>query len=163
MKANNLIKLKEKGFNVPEFEVIKWEDKDKKIDVSKYHGKYAVRSSCELEDSELDSFAGQFDTYLNIDPKDIDKKVKECFNSINNKNISDYLKKMCPEGGLFYPFDGTFILMFPGAAPDEAVVEKTVEQIKIRFKDPWVLKNEEIKLFQSPCVLGFPTEVDSLG
>ena len=93
MKANNLIKLKEKGFNVPEFDVIKWEDKDKKIDVSKYHGKYAVRSSCKLEDSELDSFAGQFDTYLNIDPKDIDKKVKECFNSINNKNISDYLKK----------------------------------------------------------------------
>ena len=78
------------------------------------------------------------------------------------RHISDYLKKMCPEGGLFYPFDSTFILMFPGADPDEAVVEKTVEQIKIRFKDPWVLKNEEIKLFQSPCVLGFPTEVDSL-
>ncbi len=78
------------------------------------------------------------------------------------RHISDYLKKMCPEGGLFYPFDSTFILMFPGADPDEAVIEKTVEQIKIRFKDPWALKNEEIKLFQSPCVLGFPTEVDSL-
>jgi EAL domain-containing protein (putative c-di-GMP-specific phosphodiesterase class I) len=78
------------------------------------------------------------------------------------RHISDYLKKMCPEGGLFYPFDSTFILMFPGADPDEAAIEKTVEQIKIRFKDPWALKNEEIKLFQSPCVLGFPTEVDSL-
>ena len=38
------------------------------------------------------------------------------------RHISDYLKKMCPEGGLFYPFDSTFILMFPGANPDEAKV-----------------------------------------
>ena len=93
MKANNLKILKEHKFNVPEFEIIKWEDKDKEIDVSKYNDTYAIRSSCELEDSELNSFAGQFDTYLNVEKEDINKRVHDCFNSINNKNIIDYLRK----------------------------------------------------------------------
>ena len=93
MKANNLLNLKRHKFNVPEFEIIKWEDKDKKVDISKYKGLYAIRSSCELEDNLDNSFAGQFDTYLNVKPESINKKVKECFNSINNKNIIDYLNK----------------------------------------------------------------------
>ena len=93
MKANNLIKLKENNFNVPKFDIIKWEDRNKEIDISKYNGKYAIRSSCNLEDNIDNSFAGQFDTYLNVDKKDINKKVHDCFNSINNKNIIDYLNK----------------------------------------------------------------------
>ena len=93
MKANNLIKLKENGFNVPKFDIIKWEDRNKEIDITKYKGKYAIRSSCNLEDNIENSFAGQFDTYLNIKDKDINKKVQDCFNSINNKNIIDYLNK----------------------------------------------------------------------
>ena len=32
-----------------------------------------------------------FDTYLNVDSKDIESKVKECFNSINNKNVKEYI------------------------------------------------------------------------
>ena len=93
MKASNLKKLRDNGFNVPEFEVIKWEDKDKEIDTSKYKGLYAVRSSSNLEDSKDNSFAGQFDTYLNVKDKDIDKYVKKCFESINNKNVEDYITK----------------------------------------------------------------------
>ncbi len=93
MKANNLLKLKRHKFNVPEFEIIKWENKDKEIDISKYKGLYAIRSSCELEDNLDNSFAGQFDTYLNVKPESINEKVKECFKSINNKNIIDYLNK----------------------------------------------------------------------
>lgn len=94
MKSENLIKLKDNGINVPPFEVIKWEDRDKPLDISKYKGKYAVRSSSNIEDGELSSFAGQFDTYLNVKEKDIDKKVKECFDSINNKNVQEYLSRM---------------------------------------------------------------------
>ncbi len=93
MKANNLLKLKRHKFNVPEFEIIKWENKDKEIDISKYKGLYAIRSSCELEDNLDNSFAGQFDTYLNVRPENINEKVKECFSSINNENIIDYLNK----------------------------------------------------------------------
>ena len=93
MKDENLKILKEKGFNVPDFEIIKWEDKDKEIDTSKYKGRYAIRSSSNLEDGELSSFAGQFDTYLNVRDKDINKRVKDCFNSINNVNIDTYIKE----------------------------------------------------------------------
>ena len=91
MKDKNLIKLREYGFNVPDFEIIKWEDRNKEIDLSKYKGKYAIRSSSNLEDSSDNSFAGLFDTYLNVDSKDIESKVKECFNSINNKNVKEYI------------------------------------------------------------------------
>jgi len=93
MKAENLQILKDNNFNVPDFDVVKWEDKDKEIDIKKYKGKYAVRSSSNLEDGKLNSFAGQFDTYLNVDAKDIEKKVKECFSSINNSNVEIYLKE----------------------------------------------------------------------
>ena len=92
MKSNNLKILKDNKFNVPDFDIIKWENRDKEIDIKKYKGKYAVRSSAYLEDGNDDSFAGQFDTYLNVLPKDINKKVNKCFNSINNKNVLDYLK-----------------------------------------------------------------------
>ena len=93
MKDENLKILKEKGFNVPDFEIIKWEDREKEIDTRKYKGRYAIRSSSNLEDGELSSFAGQFDTYLNVREKDINKRVKECFNSINNANIDAYIKE----------------------------------------------------------------------
>ena len=93
MKRKNLEILRDKGFNVPKFDVVEWINKDNKIDISKYKGKYAIRSSSYLEDGELNSFAGQFDTYLNVTPRNINKKVHDCFNSINNKNVKDYLKK----------------------------------------------------------------------
>ena len=92
MKRKNLEILRDKGFNIPKFDVVEWVNKDNKIDVSKYKGKYAIRSSSYLEDGKLNSFAGQFDTYLNVSPKNINKKVQDCFNSLNNKNIDDYLK-----------------------------------------------------------------------
>ena len=92
MKRKNLEILRDNGFNIPDFDVILWDDKDKIIDSKKYKGKYAIRSSSYLEDSLSNSFAGQFDTYLNVKSNQINKKVKDCFNSINNKNIQDYLK-----------------------------------------------------------------------
>ena len=93
MKRKNLEILRDNGFNVPKFDVVEWKNRDKEIDISKYKGKYAIRSSSNIEDGILNSFAGQFDTYLNVVPKKINKKVQACFNSINNKNVDDYLKK----------------------------------------------------------------------
>ena len=78
------------------------------------------------------------------------------------RQISDYLKKMCPDGSLFFTFEGYFSLIIPDARPEDAVVEKTADQIKKRFKEPWILKDEELKLYQSPCAIGFPDEVASL-
>ena len=93
MKRKNLEILRDNGFNVPKFDVIEWTNKDKEIDITKYNKKYAIRSSSYLEDGETDSFAGQFDTYLNVSPRKINEKVKACFNSINNQNVKDYLKR----------------------------------------------------------------------
>ena len=76
--------------------------------------------------------------------------------------ISQYLHQMCQPGNLFFLDTGDFILLFPGTAPDEDIVEKTEEQIRKRFKDNWNIRGEEIKLFESPFVMGFPDEVDSL-
>lgn len=93
MKRKNLELLQANGFNVPRFEVIEWDNRNTDIDIKKYKGKYAIRSSSYLEDGKDNSFAGQFDTYLNVSPRNLKKKVKDCFNSINNKNVKDYLKK----------------------------------------------------------------------
>lgn len=95
-KIDNLKKLKESGIPVPDFFVVKNSDiKNNKIIYKDALNTnlYAVRSSCNLEDGDKDSFAGQFDTYLNVSKKDLDSKIRDCFNSINNKSIEEYAKK----------------------------------------------------------------------
>ena len=124
-KIENLIKLKEHNFNVPNFFILKHEDVIKtkiptyeltnktneellvisnklkeEIEQSielKYTNElntkyYAVRSSSSLEDGDLTSFAGQFDTYLNVEEKDLNTKIIECFKSLYNINVLEYMK-----------------------------------------------------------------------
>ena len=76
--------------------------------------------------------------------------------------ISQYLHQLCQPGNLFFLETGDFIMLFPNTAPDEDIITRTEEQIRTRFKDTWNIRGEEIKLFESPFVLGFPDEVDSL-
>lgn len=54
---------------------------------------YAVRSSCSAEDSASHSFAGQFDTYLNVSPGGIRERVKDCVCSLFNENVIDYMNR----------------------------------------------------------------------
>lgn len=124
-KYDNLLKLKENGFNVADFEVIKFEDainnpkeineiiqdninKDNK-EISKLLKeyienninenfnihlnckKYAVRSSSNIEDGITNSFAGQFDTYLNVEKEDLRINIIKCFKSLYNENVLDYI------------------------------------------------------------------------
>ena len=94
-KINNLIKLKENKINVPDFEIIKYQDYiDGNINLSQKiklsNKKYAVRSSANIEDSNATSFAGQFDTYLNVSPDNLETKIIECFETLNKKNVLDY-------------------------------------------------------------------------
>ena len=76
--------------------------------------------------------------------------------------ISQYLHQLCQPGNLFFLETGDFIMLFQNTAPDEDIITRTEEQIRTRFKDTWNIRGEEIKLFESPFVLGFPDEVDSL-
>lgn len=55
--------------------------------------KYAVRSSSNIEDGEKDSFAGQFQTFLNVPKEELNIKIIECFKSLADEDVIDYLRK----------------------------------------------------------------------
>lgn len=53
---------------------------------------FSVRSSSCVEDSAENSFAGQFDTFLNVERKDIAEKITECVCSLYNENVLTYME-----------------------------------------------------------------------
>ncbi|MCR5558367.1 MAG: EAL domain-containing protein [Butyrivibrio sp.] len=76
--------------------------------------------------------------------------------------ISQYLQQLCQPGNLFFLEPGDYLMLFPNITPDEAIIEKTEDQIKKRFREPWIVRGESIKLFETPFALGFPEEIDSV-
>ncbi|MGN0621389.1 MAG: PEP/pyruvate-binding domain-containing protein [Porcipelethomonas sp.] len=80
-KADNLIRLKENGFNVPDFFCVTEKTKEQEIlsSARSLRGElFSVRSSAQCEDGRKNSFAGQFMTYLNVPPNEIYEKVQQC-------------------------------------------------------------------------------------
>ncbi len=59
----------------------------------------AVRSSATCEDSVDNSFAGQFDTFLNTRREYLMIKIRECWNSLNSDRCKEYMldKKINPK------------------------------------------------------------------
>ena len=55
-------------------------------------GLYSVRSSSNIEDGNKNSFAGQFETFLNVKREEINDKIKLCFKSLYNENVLEYIK-----------------------------------------------------------------------
>ncbi len=132
-KADSLIKLKNSGFNVPEFFIVTSEDYRKFLKANdledavkkslkdgkreELEKKFAlasideetidkirrgldvlncqhvsVRSSAQNEDGQKKSFAGQYDSFLNVLPSEIEKYVKACWLSFYSKNVGEYEK-----------------------------------------------------------------------
>ena len=89
-KATNLISLLKQGFPVPEFDVLD-EANLNDYTPSFEADLYSVRSSCSLEDGNNLSFAGQFETFLDVKKDEIKKKAKECFESMTDEKIIKYL------------------------------------------------------------------------
>ncbi|MCR5484083.1 MAG: phosphoenolpyruvate synthase [Clostridiales bacterium] len=56
-------------------------------------GQYAVRSSCSLEDSADRSFAGQFETFLNVSASEVPERIKDCVCSLFCENVLAYLRR----------------------------------------------------------------------
>lgn len=73
MKAENLKIMKANGINVPDFITVR---DGESMDLS-FGDRFAVRSSFIHEDSSADSHAGQFDTFLNVDKKDVAEAVRK--------------------------------------------------------------------------------------
>ena len=89
-KAANLGELIKFGFNVPKGFVCTAKENKNNI-YNMYNklklDKVAVRSSAICEDGTQNSYAGQFETFLNIDKEEIIKSVEKGY--INEKNIVD--------------------------------------------------------------------------
>ena len=90
-KADNLIKLKDAGLNIPAFEIIEFGEEFDYKKFDSYTRNVAVRSCCNLEDGADQSFAGQFATYLNVKPEEIVDKIRECRNSVNAESVIAYM------------------------------------------------------------------------
>jgi pyruvate,water dikinase len=99
MKAESLICLRENGFNVPDGFVITTDEINSFTDeeLAKYLNEsyeYAVRSSGTYEDLSDLSFAGQYDTFLNVKGiADIRVAIRKCAGSINNERVAAYAKR----------------------------------------------------------------------
>ncbi len=92
-KAVNLGILIQSGFLVPDGFCVSVDGGDFATELSQLKGKeFAIRSSATSEDSIGASFAGQYDTFLNIQRKDVLKYVKKCQKSLNTKRAQEYRK-----------------------------------------------------------------------
>lgn len=55
--------------------------------------RYAVRSSADVEDNKENSFAGQFDSFLDVSSDDIYEHYKKVLDSVNNERLKAYIKR----------------------------------------------------------------------
>ena len=62
------------------------------IDACCPSGLVAVRSSASVEDSNGQSFAGQFDSFLNVTKDQVLKAVEKCWQSLHNARSTNYAK-----------------------------------------------------------------------
>jgi len=94
-KAFGLACLKQKSLNIPKTYVVpvKRDFSESNLEVLSDEKKYAVRSSADVEDGTKNSFAGMFDSFLNIKLSNIKEKFIDVKNSIYSKRLKSYIEK----------------------------------------------------------------------
>lgn len=96
-KAEGLAFLKQHAFTIPETYVLTGTGPDATAQLADHISEnnfYAVRSSASDEDRSGSSFAGQYDTLLNVKGmKQILEAVQSCLKSLHNKRSDIYRKK----------------------------------------------------------------------
>ena len=68
-------------------------DLDEFYDEKEFPELCSVRSSCSVEDGESASFAGQFDTFLNVDNTSIHDRVIDVVKSLANNSVLRYVEE----------------------------------------------------------------------
>lgn len=94
-KAYGLTVLKAKGLPIPETYVIPVTSTN--FDARRYQElkndcHYAIRSSADIEDGEKHSFAGMFDSYLDIEKENIENSILKVIDSKNNSRLQKYIE-----------------------------------------------------------------------
>jgi len=105
-KAYGLNILRDMGYPVPDFYLIPFHEDMTNPEVItgvenflKKHEGIALRSSANIEDGELSSFAGQFESYLDVTVNEIANCIFDIRDSVNSEHVRQYCEAM----GL--PFD----------------------------------------------------------
>jgi phosphohistidine swiveling domain-containing protein len=90
-KAATLAMLAKDGFPVPEGFVVPVGGELLEEEIGRFGGgRFAVRSSAAAEDLADASFAGLYETYLNVAPKDVPDAVRRCRASAHAERVSAY-------------------------------------------------------------------------
>lgn len=96
MKAENLKILRDNGFPVPPFTVVTGSEVDLSFSQAET---FAVRSTFEGEDTGDSSFAGQFDTLLDVPRAEVPAAVEQVRKSYEKENIRAYKEALLRESG----------------------------------------------------------------
>ena len=94
-KMYGLSVLNSKGIKVPFSMVVPTGVDINSDDLKFLEGKYnhySVRSSADIEDGEKNSFAGMFDSYLNVSPENVLENIFKVKDSINNERLKEYIQ-----------------------------------------------------------------------
>ncbi len=90
-KASALRKLEKAGFLIP---ASRFSPEDISAAVTELGFPLVVRSSATVEDGQLSSFAGQFESYLNLNTlEEVREAVNKCHDSIHAPSVVEYCKK----------------------------------------------------------------------
>ena len=129
-KIRNLFLLKNEGYNVPQF-CIAEDENDSIIEQLDTCKMYAVRSVSDLEDGQKYSFAGIFETILNVPFSKIKSEIVRTRNSFNNASILRIYKEFSRSSTLKFIIQemidgdksGTVFSMNPYTNLKEVVIE----------------------------------------
>lgn len=106
-KAANLARLQRAGFRVPPALVIttaayeRWPELREQLLAelgSLGETSLAVRSSATAEDLAGASYAGQYESYLNVTPDELEEAVKRCWESASGTRVAAYQKSRTEPG-----------------------------------------------------------------
>lgn len=125
-KAAVLYELQASGFRVPPFELITCETADDELAamVSRLGLPLAVRSSATVEDGSDSSFAGQFESYLNLPSlEEVAGAVQRCRDSVHAASLAAY----CRQHGIDVAAVRMNVIVQQMVHPDLAGVAFTVD------------------------------------
>lgn len=120
MKHKNLEILREHHINVPNFTVV---DRKEELDLSfSKEELFAIRSSFEVEDDDESSFAGQFETFLNVERKNVFSYVDKVKESYKKLNITNTASKVIVQEMIQSDYSGVIFTANPTGILNEMVI-----------------------------------------